>query len=83
MEILVTVLLVLVGLLGGWILIPKKKKPISYQEWSEIYFQGYNSGITGVADLLESFSFDEATKDAALRWSALVRQLQQGKRGES
>lgn len=83
MEIAVIALLVLVGLLGGWIFIPKKKKPISFEDWSEIYFEGYNSGITGVADLLESFAFDEATRKTALRWSGLVRQLQQGKRGQS
>ena len=82
MEILVSVLVLLVGLLGGWIVFPKKKKPPSFQEWSEIYFDGYNSGIKNASDVLESFAFDEATRSAALRWSGLIRTLQRPHRAK-
>ena len=77
MEILVSVLVLLVGLLGGTLVFQKKKKPPSFQEWSEIYFDGYNSGIKSASDVLESFAFDKATRPAALRWSGLVLKLQQ------
>ncbi len=74
MEILTLVLVVLVGILTGYIVLSKKKS-LSYCEWSQIYWNGYNSGVKGAADVLESFAFDEANRDAAYRWSGLIRQL--------
>ncbi len=75
MEAWIAVPMVMVGMWVGWWLFPRKKPPMSYQEWSEIYWAGYNAGVNGAADFMDDCASLDPEESGTRRRADLIRQL--------
>lgn len=74
MEVWIAVPVLLLGALLGWIVF-RKKPPMSYQEWAEIYWAGFNEGVNGAANFMDDCASLDPAESRTHKRAELIRQL--------